>query len=104
MIIWGSGGDNLDLGEVKVDFCPICEKERKFHVYLNYRYSHLYYCRWVTKKQYHVACNVCSRGYELDANKIEASIKENPIPFSTRYGWSFLLGIAVVIILLANTG
>jgi hypothetical protein len=30
---------------------------------------------------------------ELDTKKIEASLKTNPIPFGTRYGWTFLVGI-----------
>ena len=35
---------------------PTCE-ERPFKVLLQYKYAHLYYLRWVTKKAYFLACD-----------------------------------------------
>lgn len=102
MIIWGSGGNSADLGQVELRHCETCEKERPFKLFLNYRYAHLYYLRWVTDKKYHLACDVCRRGWELKAADVEAKLEKNPIPVMTRYGWTILLGIVVFVVLLAN--
>ena len=99
MIIWGSGGGGADLGVAEHRACPTCEKERPFKVLLQYRYAHLYYLRWVTKKAYFLACDVCQRGFALDAKAVEAKLEKHPIPFMTRYGWTFLLGIPAVFLL-----
>ena len=92
MIIWGSGGGEIDLGQVEIRPCATCEKERPFKLFLFYRYAHLYYLRWVTSKKYHLACDVCRRGWELEAAEVEAKLEKNPIPFMTRFGWTFLVG------------
>ena len=92
MIIWGSGNGGADLGVAEQRECATCEKERPFKVLLQYRYAHLYYLRWVTKKTYFLACDVCQRGWTLDAKAVEAKLQKHPIPFMTRYGWTFLLG------------
>lgn len=93
MIIWGSGGQTLDLGEIEKKACATCEKDRPFKLFLNYRWSHLYYFRWVTKKQYMLLCDVCRRGWELKAKEIEQKLRKSPIPFMTRFGWTIPLGI-----------
>lgn len=102
MIIWGSGGKAVDLGKVKVCSCETCEKERPFHLLLQYRYVHLYWLRWVTKKKYHLACSVCNRGWELDTKEVESKFEKSPIPFMTRYGWAFLVGGIATIIFIAS--
>ena len=105
MVIWGSGGGSADLGVVETQSCPRCEKRRPFKLLLQYRYAHIYYLRWVTEKKYHVACDVCSRGWELNAKEVEPKLEKNPIPFMTRFGWIFLVGslpIIVLIIALTN--
>ena len=102
MIIWGSGGGGVDLGEGETRPCPTCEKDRPFKVILQYKYAHLYYLRWVTEKKYHLACDVCHRGWELKAEDVEAKLEKNPIPFMTRYGWAFLVGIVGVFVLFAT--
>jgi hypothetical protein len=99
MIVWGSGSGRSDLGVIETRACSTCERERQFRLLLHYRYSHLYYLRWVTKKQYVLACNVCQRGWELDAASVESKLEKVPIPFMTRYGWVFLLGTAGVIVI-----
>ncbi|MFZ6871870.1 hypothetical protein ACO0LF_07395 [Undibacterium sp. Di27W] len=99
MIIWGSGGGSEDLGQMELKHCSTCEKERPFKLLLNYRYSHLYYLRWVTEKKYHMACDICRRGWELDTAKVESKLEKNPIPFMTRYGWTFLVGLILLVIL-----
>jgi len=97
MIIWGSGGDAINLGHAAQRHCETCEKEQAFATHLHYRYAHLYYlfC-WVTKKQYLLACNVCRNGWVLNAKEVEASLAKHPIPFYRRYGWAVLLGLVVV--------
>ena len=99
MIIWGSGGGGADLGVAEHRDCATCEKERPFKVLLQYRYAHLYYLRWVTKKAYYLACEVCQRGVALDTRAVEAKLEKHPIPFMTRYGWTFLIGIPAAIFL-----
>jgi hypothetical protein len=105
MIIWGSGGKSIELGQSEVRRCSTCEKDRPFKVFLNYRYSHLYYIfGWITQKKYLLVCDVCHRGWELDAKKFEAERPKPPIPFTHRYGWTIPVGIAAVGILLAVFG
>ena len=99
MIIWGSGNGDADLGVAEHRECATCEKERPFKVLLQYRYAHLYYLRWVTKKAYYLACEVCQRGVALDTKAVEAKLEKHPIPFMTRYGWTFLIGIPVALFL-----
>lgn len=104
MIIWGSGGGSADLGVIEQKLCATCEKERPFKLLLQYRYAHLYYLRWVTSKTYHLVCDVCHRGWELETKKVESTLKENPIPFMTRYGWTFLVGFVGLIVVAAVLG
>jgi hypothetical protein len=99
MIIWGSGGNGADLGFVETRSCPTCEKERAFKLLLRYRFAHLYYLRWVTEKTYSLACDVCHRGWILNEAEVESKLSKNPIPFMTRYGWAFLVGVPVAFVL-----
>ncbi len=99
MIIWGSGGDSANLGKVETRHCSTCEKDRPFNLVLNYRYAHLYYLKWVTKKQYHLACDICNRGWELDTKTVEAKLEKSPIPFMHRFGWLFLV-VPIVLVLI----
>jgi hypothetical protein len=102
MIIWGSGGGGADLGQVELRHCQTCEKDRPFKLFLQYRYAHLYYLKWVTKKEYLLACDVCRRGWGLKSDEVEAKLEKNPIPFMTRYGWTFLVGGLALVFLIAN--
>ncbi|MEN3812795.1 hypothetical protein ABH309_24830 [Chromobacterium piscinae] len=102
MIIWGSGGKAVDLGQVDERHCELCEKHRPFKLLLQYRFAHLYYLRWVTEKKYHLACDICHRGWVLSVDDVESKLEKNPIPFMTRFGWTFLLGGVALIVLLAN--
>lgn len=87
MIIWGSGGRTVDLGVVGSEDCKVCERQRPFHLYLSYEYSHLYWIfRWVTEKEYLKLCEICRRGWQLDTKQVEAGFQENPIPFMDRLG------------------
>ncbi len=48
-IIWGSGGNSVDLGVTEHKHCEICERERPFATVLQYRYAHLYWVfSWIT--------------------------------------------------------
>lgn len=99
MIIWGTGAGGADLGQQSVQECPVCEKVRPFNLLLRYRYAHLYYLRWVTKRQYFLACEICQRGAELNVPETEKALGKDPVPFMTRNGWMFLLGAIVVAVL-----
>ena len=100
MIIWGSGSEFLDLGQVEVRHCPICERERLFKLFLYYKYDHIYYMRHVSEKKYYLLCDICRRGWLLNTNEVESKFERNPIPFMTRYGGLLLIGIFMVFILL----
>src|SRR5437870_8562863 len=94
MIVWGWGGDVLKVGVLGTRRCETCEKDRPFNAMLRYRYWGLYWVfNFVTKKQYVLACDVCGRGWEVEASKIERHFKSVPIPFTRRYGFLTLIGI-----------
>ncbi|MGO4701876.1 hypothetical protein [Dyella sp. 2RAB6] len=102
MIIWGSGGKQIDLGVAEHKDCAVCEKQRPYRLLLQYRYGHLYYLfKWVSKKSYVLACEVCHRGWQLEPKAIEAKLEKNPIPFGDRFGWVGLFVIFGVIMLAA---
>lgn len=70
---------------------------------LNDRCAHVYdVFRWVTQKQYFLACDVCKQGWKLDTKQVENDLKANPIPFGDRYGWIALLVIVALLIGLAQ--
>lgn len=96
-IIWGSGGKSVELGVVEHKHCEVCERERPFRTVLQYRYAHIYWIfSWITEKQYSLLCDICSRGWKLNATDVEKTLDRHPIPFMRRYGWTFLLAIFVV--------
>jgi hypothetical protein len=102
MIFWGSNGENLDLGKVKEEQCDVCEKKRPYHLYLSYRWWHLYWIFGVlTKVKYMLLCEVCNRGWEIDKKDLAELHKKAPIPFWRRYG---LLSFGVIIVLLIIWG
>lgn len=104
MIIWGSGSGSADLGISEHKHCETCEKVRAFKTTVQYRYSHLYYFRWVTKKTYRLACEICSRGWELNKKDVERTLEKSPIPFLTRYGWTFLAGFIALVFIVGTFG
>ncbi|MFO1219411.1 MAG: hypothetical protein U1E89_13670 [Burkholderiaceae bacterium] len=38
---------------------------------------------------------MCHRGTKLDAKEVEASLKTHPIPWLSRYGWTFLIALII---------
>lgn len=59
MIIWGSGGDTVNLGTQETKYCNTCEKERPFNLILQYRYWGFYwFFNCVTQKKYLLLCDV----------------------------------------------
>ena len=87
MIIFGSGGDVVPLGQTETRYCPVCERERTFSLVLHYRFSHVYYLfGMVEKRQYFEVCDVCNRGEKLDRKEIERQLGRVPIPFMRRFG------------------
>lgn len=105
MLIFGSRGNVLDLGEVQTHHCPVCERERPFHIVLQYRYWHLWFLfALVTKKVYSMSCNICGRGTQLKPAEAEQFIGKSPIPFMHRWGLALLVGVVAVFVLLAQIG
>jgi len=99
MIIWGSGGDHMQLGELEAAHCPNCGMRRPYQLLLQYTYRHIYFLRWVSSKQYIAACQICNQGLELDARATEDRLGRNPIPFATRYGWVPLMGLLLLFLI-----
>lgn len=98
MIIWGSKSENLDLGGVKEEQCSVCEKKRTYHLFLSYRWWHLYWIFGVlTEVKYMLLCEVCNRGWEIDKKEFAELDKKAPIPFWRQYG---LLCLGIIIVLL----
>jgi hypothetical protein len=94
MLIWGSKGETVDLGHVENRHCETCGTNRPFRVILQYTSRHFWYVfRWVTNKRYLFLCDICSRGTELDAAKIEATLDKNPISWFERYSWTVLVAL-----------
>ncbi len=103
MIIWGSRGKSIDLGETGEKQCPTCEKVRKYRHVLQYRYGHLYYIfGFVTHEQHAEVCEVCSRGSVIPKAEAKAKLQKNPIPFIHRLGWTLFIGLIALIIVAAN--
>lgn len=103
MIIWGSGGDNVDLGEVDTRHCETCGQDRPFHVMLHYEYWGLYYIfNLVSSKEYMLVCEVCQRGWQLDGKEIESMVESNPIPFMRRFGCLILVVLFVLLLATAS--
>lgn len=97
MLVWGSKGEVADLGLQDSKHCPTCEKERPFRLMLQYTVRHIWYIfKWVTGKQYAVVCDVCHRGDKLDAQAVEARLPKSPIPFMSRWGWTFLVALLAI--------
>lgn len=97
MLIWGSKGEVSDLGVQCSQHCPTCERERPFKLMLQYKVHHIWYLfKWVTQKQYMLVCDVCQRGAKLDAKEVEGKLTKHPIPFLSRFGWTFLVGLLVL--------
>lgn len=100
-IVWGSGGDNIDLGVVEDKYCEVCEKNRPFKMFLQYRYAHIYWIfSWITQKQYLLLCDICHRGWNLKTAEVEKTLSQNPIPFIRRKGWVFLVSLIMVPLLI----
>lgn len=97
MIVWGAKSEVANLGPQASSHCPTCEKERPFHLMLQYTVRHIWYVfKWVTGKQYATVCDVCQRGNKLDTKVVEARLKKSPIPFGARWGWAFLAGMVAI--------
>jgi hypothetical protein len=99
MLIWGSRGESKDLGPIETRACPTCEKDRPFHLYVNYRLHHIWYLlKWVTQKQYMQLCEVCRRGTEVEKASPLLAKAKGAIPAYHRYSWAILPALFVPIV------
>lgn len=103
MIIWGSRGKGMDLGQHSTQHCPLCERDRPFHVVLPYHYWHLCWVFCVmTKKRYLLRCAVCGHGVEMKAADVEKSLGKHPIPFMHRMGMAVAVAAVLLVVLVNN--
>lgn len=105
MTVWGKRNVFVNLGH-GIRRCEVCERDRPFSLVLLYQLLHFYYIfSAVSKKQYLYLCDICQRGWEVDAQKIESLFRKLPIPFMHRYGGIvFVIGIFCTIFLGILTG
>ena len=102
MIIWGKGGDLINLGLIEVRGCPVCKGEFPFYLMLSYQYNHLYWIfGYVSKKEYMAVCANCKNGVVLDAPEVESHLAKVPIPFMRRYGCLVLIILFIILVLLS---
>ncbi|KAF1685687.1 hypothetical protein B1992_10825 [Pseudoxanthomonas broegbernensis] len=105
MIVWGSGGDVVQLGAAGTHDCGTCQAPREYRHLLNYRYAHIWYLfAWVTEKNYFTACAVCGRGRRHDSGSFERQLGRVPIPIHRRFGGLALLGVAAIVAVAALAG
>jgi len=99
VIIFGSRNDVVDLGAIETRHCETCEKLRQFKMILRYKYWSLYWVfSTVAEKHYLVICEVCGRGWELEATTVEPQMGKVPIPFMRRYGFALFVSVGVAVI------
>ena len=87
--------------------CHNCAQDQSFHIVLQYTYWHLYWLFGVvTRKRYMMLCDICRRGWDLEANKVEPFLDEPIIPFMNRYGLAalFLASLVVGLVLMPVLG
>ena len=96
MIVWGSGGDIVEVQSEGKQECPNCECKRRFSLLLRYEYTHVYFIfAFVTSRQYFVTCDVCNQGYKVKRKDVEAELERIPIPFMRRFGC--LVGLGTIL-------
>ncbi len=96
MIVFGSGGETLNLGVIESKHCETCDTVRPFIVLVQYRYWGLYWVfNFVTARKHFVVCDVCRRGAETPSQALESRFRQAPIPFMRRYGLATLMGAIV---------
>ncbi|MBI2956853.1 MAG: hypothetical protein HYY26_06045 [Acidobacteria bacterium] len=99
IVVWGSGGNAINLGAVESRRCPFCREDLPFNLFLQYRYWGLYWIfNLVTEKNYLLLCDRCGKGWELEKDKVQAALTGDPIPFMHRYGLLLLVGMIVAVI------
>src|ERR1700726_2925674 len=100
MIIYGTGGNVVDLGRDEFRECPTCGRIQPFRVMLRYRYVHLWYAFGVVdKKEYLSVCKVCHQTVSVKKKEIEPLLERLPIPFMERYGMLCLFASIAAVIL-----
>lgn len=109
MIIFGTGGNTVELDVAEHMHCQRCQGNRTFGMKVLYRYFHLYFIFGVvTKKQFFLLCNYCQYGWECDAKEVQKNVSNIPIPLHHRFGLVGLFacfgGIMVITTILGQLG
>ncbi len=99
VIIYGSGGNRIDLGRFSTEHCADCQKARPHKLILDYKYEHLYWCKTVTEKQYYLFCAFCQgSAWNMETADVESRLGGSPIPFTTRYGLVMLICTILLVV------
>lgn len=99
MFVFGSGGDQIRVGQTHTQPCATCGQTRPFQLMVSYRYFHLLFVfGFVAEKQAIDACIVCHRGKEIPFDDAVARLGRNPIPLRCRQGWLwFATPVAILV-------
>jgi len=104
MLIFGNRAQNVLMEQIPSQYCPVCERDRPFSVWLQYQYEHVYFIfGHLRSRKYYLLCDVCGRGEKLDRREYEQKLEKLPIPFMHRFGcWIFLVLMAALVWLTAG--
>lgn len=99
MLIWGSSGKMVPVGDDGTAYCDVCKEKRNFTSFVSYKLRHIWYLvRWSTGLQYHRRCGICHNMFDIaaptatDALSGQAVVAKSPIPFFDRWGWAIAIG------------
>ena len=93
MIVFGSGGETLNLGVIESKHCETCDKVQPFVVMVQYRYCGVYWIfNVVTERKYVIVCDACRRGVAITGKALAPCFRTARIPFMRRYGLATLMG------------
>jgi len=95
MIIFGTKGANIQMGDADSRHCPICRESTPHQFLLAYRWFHLYFIMGVvTRRMYSCVCRRCNNGVALNRKDLPPTLAQiDPIPLMQRYG--LIIGPAI---------
>lgn len=97
MIIWGSGSDTSELGELGGMECAVCGKVT-FHAVLWYNRRHiLLLFNWVAQREYYAVCHCCGNGRKMDEDSAQVMFPHDSVTVRHKKWW--LVGLALLLVL-----
>jgi hypothetical protein len=98
-IFWGSGVDQVQLGEAGTRPCRACRQGRPFLLLLEYGYLHLYEVfGLVTWRRFLLVCQHCGNSWKAEPDEVPDAkhLARTTIPFFRRWGCLIFLLLAVI--------